>query len=557
MAAAILEAQGGRIVNEVRPDETESAQRPIVHLAWRQLLEQGAALLRDGSPTQLAPYLPILLDSDLRDEALSRAATLGSDANRFAGVAYARAALAASEAPQVVLWLLRARALADPDDQRFHARVARDLGARYLASAERLAAEALLRTTRGLLGAHGDHSPDLLQLEALLADFVGERQRSTRLNERSLGCAHEALTPMTQAIGLVNLAVAREASDPRSSASLARLALDVIASERLHSRAEAAARNVLGYVLLPLGDLVAARQELSLGRSLADSSSYGRVAAFTRFNLSIHAELDGREGDAEHLLSNLEPFARRYQFNDLVGWIQIRRGWLAIRNLGSPAEAGRMIGELGAEPLTSAQQDALRVLKRLARVTSDSSFGEIIEAASARNDQLDAFALRLNAAARDYDAGRTRRARQLTREAVAVGRELGLRATPNWWSSEPVRIAQLFEPDFARRLVGANAPTLQQPAAANAEIETLPPEIWREGRTGSRVLRRLFRSLSDAQDAGVRRDDLCDALWPDTDGDKAVKNLYAAIDDLRRVLRHGSGIAVVNERGRYRVITTR
>lgn len=456
--------------------------------------------------------------------------------------------------------LLRARTLSQPCDHLLHARIARDLGARYLASAQPVAADAILRSTRGILGPAADQSADLLQLEALIADFRQERSRAALLNERSLEVGQNALTPMTHAIALVNLAVAREARDPRSSASLARLALEVISSDRLHGRVESAARNVLGYVLLPLGEFETAHEELSLSISIAERSSYARVAAFARFNLAIHAELLGQRKGATEQLCALVPVAADQHFDDLCGWIRVRVCWLATQECRPCHELESLLCDAEVSVVTQPQRDALRVIRVLADLgRHEASFDELIAAALQRDDRLEAFALQLQAAAREHGVGRTRRARRLVAEAMAVARELGLRAAPNWWSREAAMVARVYGGEIAERLiaaseVGGNGPV--DPRRRAIAAEDLSADVWREGRTGARVLQRLYTILDDAGPPGVDRDALCDALWPDTDGDKAVRNLYGAIDDLRRALRGTRRMAVVSEAGRYRLVST-
>jgi DNA-binding SARP family transcriptional activator len=49
----------------------------------------------------------------------------------------------------------------------------------------------------------------------------------------------------------------------------------------------------------------------------------------------------------------------------------------------------------------------------------------------------------------------------------------------------------------------------------------------------------------------VARDDLADQLWPDSEGDKAVRNLYATMKDLRRVLTAAPGLRAVARGGDY------
>jgi DNA-binding SARP family transcriptional activator len=78
----------------------------------------------------------------------------------------------------------------------------------------------------------------------------------------------------------------------------------------------------------------------------------------------------------------------------------------------------------------------------------------------------------------------------------------------------------------------------------------LSPDAWQR-RAGARVLRRLFKRLVAAYPRAVSRDELVDELWPDSEGDKAVRNLYAATKDLRRVLAAVPGVRIVARGGGY------
>ena len=65
------------------------------------------------------------------------------------------------------------------------------------------------------------------------------------------------------------------------------------------------------------------------------------------------------------------------------------------------------------------------------------------------------------------------------------------------------------------------------------------------------MLRRLFALLAEAHPQLISRDELTDALWPESEGDKAVRNLYAATKDLRRVLAGSPGLRLVAREGGY------
>ena len=65
------------------------------------------------------------------------------------------------------------------------------------------------------------------------------------------------------------------------------------------------------------------------------------------------------------------------------------------------------------------------------------------------------------------------------------------------------------------------------------------------------MLRRFFARLATAYPSAVTRDELAEYLWPDSDGDRAIRNLYSATVDLRRLLAALPGVAVTAGDGGY------
>jgi DNA-binding SARP family transcriptional activator len=59
----------------------------------------------------------------------------------------------------------------------------------------------------------------------------------------------------------------------------------------------------------------------------------------------------------------------------------------------------------------------------------------------------------------------------------------------------------------------------------------------------------------EAHPRGISRDELADRLWPESEGDKAVRNLYAATKDLRRALAPAPGVRLVARGGDYALET--
>ncbi len=76
---------------------------------------------------------------------------------------------------------------------------------------------------------------------------------------------------------------------------------------------------------------------------------------------------------------------------------------------------------------------------------------------------------------------------------------------------------------------------------------------WRIGRTGTRKLRQYLALLVVRYPTPVTRDELADRLWPESDGDRAIRNLYAATSDLRRFLHVIPDAYLCVEEGGYRL----
>jgi hypothetical protein len=133
--------------------------------------------------------------------------------------------------------------------------------------------------------------------------------------------------------------------------------------------------------------------------------------------------------------------------------------------------------------------------------------------------------------------------------------------SPSWWAREVVDAARTDgDPRCGSGLLGATVGILDVPRQAvevrgdeiHVRGSAVGADVWQR-RSGARVLRRLFALLVAAHPLGVSRDRLADELWPDSEGDKAVRNLYAATKDLRRVLATAGGIRLVAGGGTYRL----
>ena len=134
-----------------------------------------------------------------------------------------------------------------------------------------------------------------------------------------------------------------------------------------------------------------------------------------------------------------------------------------------------------------------------------------------------------------------------------------VQVSPSWWSRELLEAARLdgdgrCASDLLDTTVGILDVPRQGVEVIGDEIRVngsaLPSDAWQR-RSGARVLRRLFALLAEAHPQLISRDELTDALWPESEGDKAVRNLYAATKDLRRVLALAPGLRVVARSGGY------
>ncbi|MEK6225579.1 MAG: hypothetical protein AABM40_04705 [Chloroflexota bacterium] len=83
------------------------------------------------------------------------------------------------------------------------------------------------------------------------------------------------------------------------------------------------------------------------------------------------------------------------------------------------------------------------------------------------------------------------------------------------------------------------------------EGQPLASDRWRRGGTGSHVMRRYLGLLAAVYPRALARDHLTDMLWPQSDGDRAINNLYAATSDLRCILRGVAGVRLMCSEGAY------
>jgi hypothetical protein len=391
------------------------------------------------------------------------------------------------------------------------------------------------------------------------------------LYRRAIERGANALTPMSRVLALRNLAEALSHSEPQESVALYGLALATIDAEELDETMRSALDNTMGYALLCAGDIDGG--QLKLRQALLDARRVGRrrIEQYAQFNLAIVAELGGDIEAAASGLAAVTQAAAHAGLDDLARWSEIRSAWLDARS-GAKEQAMTRIRKTFPSAIPVAYRDSVATLRSLLDLDGPRAAGaraELAKLAAAhrsRGDELTAFAVTLWVARADAKAGRVSAARRNVASACEIGSRRGFRIATNWWASEIVDVARQHAPaefsEYAQALIappGIGAPAtapdvlLGRDGAIRVNGAPFDEAGWRSGRTGSRVLQRYFRALVAAYPAALGRDELADLLWPDSEGDKAVRNLYASTNDLRRVLASVPGVSLAVVDQRYRL----
>lgn len=509
--------------------------------------------------------LPALVDSPARSAARQRLAEMGrSELEARAETAYAAGVLAVNDRDfeSAITWLVRAQSIVDPSQQALIARIAFELGYVHLARAEVVTTEAVIAWAEALLGEHAAVASDLLQLRALVADRLGDYRAAIALYRGAIARSGRALTPQTRVLAMANLAVALEHRNPAESVSLCNLCIAMLETGRVHPGVAPAILNIKGYSLICQGDLAAARTALGRAVTMAGSDNH-TIRAFGSFNLAIVDELAGNPVSARTRLEALARDRAAEPANEFVGWIHVRLAWLDVLDERPAAAEARLQKAFGAHTPAAHATSISIVLALIALSQGNASnaraeLTRLAATARERGDLLTAFTLNLWCAVVEHRGGRQQAALRAVTAAHAIGHEAGFRVSPNWWSEElgrtARRVARAEQRSFFDGLLGPTLDGRRTSSPASVHIEStcsiairgrpLGDDAWREGRTGRRVLQRYFGALVAAHPASLERQALCDELWPDSDGDRAVANLYAATNDLRRVLAAVPGVRV-------------
>jgi tetratricopeptide (TPR) repeat protein len=545
---------------------------PSTDISWRARLKNYVVALDAGPAAQLdalATASARLVDTADRDRVIGLLRELDPTAlGQQAGLAYAAgyAAVLQGRAEEGTAWLTTAYALVQSDERALQARVAFELGALYLTRASFSPVEVLVLGTESLFGEQP--SPDLLHLRALAASGMGDDRRAEELFRAAIRGNGETLTPATTVLAMINLAASANQHDPDEALALTDLALGLIAANQLHPRMRAAANNVMGYALIALGRLDEARERLELAAVEAIQYDNPRVAGYASFNHAIVDELEGKIAQAlERLLKLREECGG--SLADLAGWAALRALWLRL--LMEWSDADDLALREAELTLRSARYNeaivCIRSVLAFGRgqlALARSGFDAVRRTAAGRGDVLTEFVMLLQLLRVERAAGRTQRATWLARQVSQLLRPRAFRLSPNWWTGDLVEVFRECgsEPGLASRLVlpasrgsAQSRPSVELRPDGTVRVADIPVSLgWQTGKTGRRVLLRLFLKLLSVWPASVPRDALADQLWPESDGDAAVHNLYAAANDLRKILGDLPGVRLTLGKSGYALL---
>jgi len=474
-----------------------------------------------------------------------------------------RRAILRGERDEARLWFTRAqsrtsRTTAEP----LRARLAFELGCILLDEGGTEAAESVIAWAESF---SRSPSSDILHLRALIADRRGERREAIAFYRRAIAKAGSAVSPLSRVLELRNLAETLAHESPAEALTMYRHALETLRAHDLDPRLAPALHNGFAYAAICAGDLDLAETELAAASRDAARLRIPLMRAYALYNRSIVAELREKIDEASEALVQARAASESAKLPDLLAWCWIRESWLGLKRKDraaadlAAASARKLSGFSHAEAL--ATLDAMFTLVDGDHLSAAKLFGELASGYLARSDVVTAVALLLWRSVAYRKANALKGAKAAAREACALRRQGPVRVSPSWWAREVVDAA-LTDGDArcASGLLGATVGILDVPRQAveirgdeiHVHGSALAADVWQR-RSGARVLRRLFALLVAAHPRGVSRDRLADELWPESEGDKAVRNLYAATKDLRRVLATARGIRLVAGDGGYRL----
>lgn len=521
--------------------------------SWISRIEHDRRALHTTDLGLLAEVAPRLVDTIEREAVHERLGSLTREeiASR-SGLAYVAGhrALLRDDPDEALRWLALAHALVAPGEDLLRARIVFELGSQYVARRSSASVDVLLLQAEAL-----GSSPDLVHLRALAADAMGDNMEACARYREVIGSKDAALSPATGVLAMINLAAAWNHRDPLEAISLTDLALAMISAYRLHGRLRAPALNIKGYSLICRGEFDEARETLDAAANEAQQFDHRRVALYARFNKAILDEfelgLDASDAALERL--GLEAAGAH---PDLLGWIQIRRSWLSLC-AGEMQTSKEMLSSASSVTAGLRYAESVALMQALhmnyAGRLSDAihRLRAVRGSANSRGDRLTEFAILLWICHLEDASGRPQAALRSLEIASEIRNNHTFRVSPNWWASVMLdSVARLLAADGAFRVIRPVAPgaTRSRPKIelwldGTGRANDRPIDLsWHSGRTGKNVLRRLFRILLTSYPNAVPRDRLVDVMWPDSEGDAAVRNLYSATNDLRRVLSDVPGV---------------
>lgn len=540
--------------------------------AWELKLLSDREILRrwPTDPDRLALAAPRLVDTTAYESLIDAIRHLASDdVLEHAGLAYALgyAALAEGQADAGIVWLLRAQARLQIDDWLLAGRVSFEIGAAYLSRGAASPADVLLLEA----GVDPKHvTGDQLHLRALADEAMGDYRRATELYREVLRGNAPSLSPATRVLAMINLAAASNQRDPAESLALSELAINMISARDLHRRMRPAALNVMGYAQICLGNFTDARATLARARGEARDCGYTRIELYADFNEAIVDELSNCHADAIRRLLDVRDRADT-AYPDLAGWAQVRLAWLGSMT-GEPAPPASTVSTPRAAQ-SMRYADALRCIVAFddsRRGRSAQALLELeacVQSAAARGDAASEFALLLQLAHVERSEGREPNAKRHVGRALAILEASTFRLSANWWSADAFdSFVELAHDPSTMNLIPPPRPEVRPTNWPNVQIRrdgslvmngaAFSPS-WATGRTGSKMLRRLFTKLIAQYPTPLARDLLADELWPQSDGDAAIRNLYGATNDLRKILADIPGVRVRVDSGCYGLVFDR
>jgi tetratricopeptide (TPR) repeat protein len=519
---------------------------------------------------EFARIAPILLDSVQRSRTLALLGRVSSgEAEHHAGLAYANGVGSAQRGDRAAAtrWLTRALALTPPENRALSARIGLELGLVYLGGGDRIAADAVLAQIETREGEASPASADRVLLQALLAKDIGDHHAAKPLYREALARSESALTPSTHVLALVNLAIALEHTAPSESIALCKLASELIDQQRLDPSPHANILNISGYAQVCRGNLQDARVSLSRALEKTAGSDVLLYEARARFNLTIVDELEGNLDRADAALAEIQRLDLDATGEPLKVWAAIRRAWIALERSDPPTATQSLHVAMRKARCHWEAVDTVRM--RLAVFDGDYDLARrllvtLVEGYRSRDDLLVAMTLLLWSAHVEESAGHRARASRFLEEAWEIGSRHGFVIAPSWWSVQIVATGRALAAgtrmaQWAASLYAPTPPTDQRVHFVALTLEgdvvvdgePLNRDRWRRGGAGRHVLKRYLGLLSAAYPHGLARDQIADCLWPNSDGDRAVNNLYAATSDLRGMLRGIEGVSVVCKDGAY------